>query len=137
MATARVERVTISDMGRTRTVTAQAVDARAQAQPATHVIRLLGLVGSADEMYAVKTLLEAGGLPAKRLLVAKLEDIVSALSTLCSITVIHDASASSTFNGGAEINALAAYLTTHETGEDTNKSIYPGSAGATIDPGYT
>lgn len=104
--------------------------------PATHVIRVLGLVGSADEMYALQRLIELGGNDAKKLLTRKLEAVAQALSTFCGITVVQDAPASTSYSTGTEITTLATYIGSHEQGEDTNLSIYPTSTGSVRDTGY-
>ncbi len=136
MANNGVERISFSDFSRTRTLSAQALDARAQAQPGTHIQRLLGIIGTPDEIAGLETLFEVGGLAAKRLLAQKLADIVAALSTFCAIVVVHDLPAPSTYDGGADINALATYMSAQATGTDLNQSVYPTTAGSVLDTCY-
>lgn len=136
MANVRVERINNSDLNRTRTLATQGYDAREQVLQATHIIRILGIVGTADELAGIAKLLEAGGNEAKKLLTKKLEDLVSALSQFCSITVTQNAPASSSYSTGAEMTALAAFMGSLETGTDKNQSIYPTSATSVIDPSY-
>lgn len=141
---ARVERINLSDMSRTHAISTRKLENRMQAQQATHMVRLIGFVGSADECYAVQAMLDGGALPAKRLLTKMLEDVCAALLALCSITVVQNAPAASSYNAGTEINALATRLSVMRTGDDKNLSIYPGkgvsnTGGTTntkFDPGF-
>lgn len=141
---ARVERINLSDMSRIHSIGTRKLENRMQAQPATHMIRLIGFIGSADECYGLQRLLDAGGLPAKRLLTKMLEDVVSALSSLCAITVTQNAPAASSYNAGTDLNALATRLSVMRSGDDQNLSIYPGHGASNVggttstkfDPGY-
>ena len=112
------------------------MDARQQVQPATHVIRLLGLIGTADEMYQIQAALNAGGNAAKRLLTKKLEDLVVALNAYCSIVVTQNAPASSGYNAGTEVNALSDYMGRQDTGDDVAKTIDATTATTATDPAY-
>jgi len=135
---ARVERISTSDLSRSQQYTGIKGFNKADhvmTRQATHVIRLLGVVGTADEMEALATILRTGGVAAQRLLVQRLVDIQTALLALTNVVNITfggDNSTPSHYDGGSEVNTLATYLS-GLTGQSKNQSFYASSTGTFTD----
>ena len=116
---ARSDRIRTSDMSATQPTLTQT------AYEATHVNRLLGLVMTGDEAATLERLLEAGGLPARRLLVQKLNDLLIACAAIGLFGSLGGIDDPTDYDGGAEINALANYMSTLASGDSRNENPPP------------